>query len=257
MNAARLDGKIAVITGGGRGIGESMTRLFANAGAAVAICARTREQIERVAREVRERGGTVLPVAADLTVEADLQRFAGRVVVEFGSVDILVNGAGGNTRFSRDRVVDTDPADWRHVMDLNFFGTYLLTRALLPHMNRGGKIINFGSGAGHRAAANEIGYRAAKAAVSMFTRCLALEVWEDGIDVNELVPGAVATTGLNMGRDRSSDAAVQSELAGTLIGSSGEIIRHPDVPAELALWLATRPAGGPTGQTFSLHREPH
>ena len=254
MDDLRLDGQVAVISGGGRGIGESMPRLFAAAGAKVATCARGPGQIERVAAEVRELGGTVLPVVADLTVEADVTRFADRVVAEFGAVDILVNCAGGNTCISTDRLPDTDPDDWRYVMDFNYFGTYLLTRALLPHLNRGGRIINFGSGAGHRAGASEIGYRAAKAAVSMFTRSLALEVWEDGITVNELVPGAVATTGLNLGKDRSSDAAVQAELEGTFLGA--EIIRHPDAPAEMALWLATRPPGGPTGQTFSLHREP-
>ena len=255
MDDLRLDGQVAVITGGGRGIGRSLVRLFDAAGARVATCARGDEQLQRVAAEVRAAGGTVLPVVADLTVEADITRFADRVIAEFGAVDILVNCAGGNTRIATARVSDTDPADWRHVMDLNYFATYLLTRALLPHMPRGGHVINFGSGAGHRAGASEIGYRAAKAAVSMFTRSLALEVWEDGIAVNELVPGAVATTGLNLGRDRSSDATVQAELEGTFLGP--EIIRHPDVPAEMALWLASRPPGGPTGQTFSLHREPH
>ena len=255
MAEMRLDGKVAVITGGGRGIGRSLVRLFAAAGAKVATCARGDEQLQQVAAEVESSGGTVLPVTADLTVEADVQRFADAVIAGFDAVDILVNCAGGNTRISTDRVPATDPADWRYIMNLNYFATYLLTRALLPHMNRGGHVINFGSGAGHRAAASEIGYRAAKAAVSMFTRSLALEVWEDGIAVNELVPGAVATTGLNLGRDRSSDASVQQELEGTFLGA--EIVRHPDVPAEMALWLATRPPGGPTGQTFSLHREPH
>ena len=256
MPDADLVGKVAVVTGGSRGIGEAIARRFADAGAAVALCARGAVEIERVAAKIRDKGGRVLATQVDITVEPEVERFAEAVVAEFGSVDVLVNNAGGNVRHSRSPLVETALADWRHVMDLNFFGTYLVTRAFLPHLNRGGKIINFGSGAGHVAAANEIGYRAAKAAVSMFTRCLALEVWQDGIDVNELVPGAVATTGLNLGDDRSSDATVQRELLGKSIGDGPEIVRHPDDPAGLALWLATLPEGGPTGQVFSLQRQP-
>ena len=202
MQEADLSGKVAVITGGGRGIGEALARRFADAGAAVALCARGAGEIERVAAGIRERGGRALPVQVDITVEAEVQAFADAVVAEFGSVDVLVNNAGGNVRHSESLLADTALEDWRAVMDLNFFGTYLMTRAFLAHINRGGKIINFGSGAGHVAAANEIGYRAAKAAVSMFTKCLALEVWTEGIEVNELAPGAVATTGLNLGEDR-------------------------------------------------------
>ncbi len=256
MSDIDLSGKIAVITGGGRGIGEAMARLFADAGAAVAICARGTVEIERVAAEIRELGGRALPIRVDITVEREVERFAKEVVAELGPVDVLVSNAGGNVRHSQSALTGTTLADWRYVMDLNFFGAYLVIRAFLPHINRGGKIIIFGSGAGHVAAANEIGYRAAKAAVSMFTRCLALEVWRDGIEVNELVPGAVATTGLNLGDDRSSDSTVQRELLGKSIGDGAEIVRHPDDPAELALWLAARPEGGPTGQVFSLQRQP-
>ena len=256
MPGTDLSGKVAVITGGGRGIGEATARRFADAGAAVALCARGAVEIERVAAEIRDRGGKALPIQVDITAEREVERFAEAVVAEFGSVDVLVNNAGGNVRHANVPLKETRLEDWRYVMDLNFFGTYLVIRAFLPHINRGGKIINFGSGAGHVAAANEIGYRAAKAAVSMFTRCLALEVWRDGIEVNELVPGAVATTGLNLGDDRSSDSTVQRELLGKSIGDGPEIVRHPDDPAELALWLAARPEGGPIGQVFSLQRQP-
>ncbi len=256
MPDAELLGKVAVITGGGRGIGEAMARRFAESGAAVAICARDPDEIERVAAGIREGGGTALPLQGDITKPEEVERFVGEVVAEFGSVDVLVNNAGGNVRHANVPLAETELADWRYVMELNFFGTYLVTRAFLPHINRGGKIINFGSGAGHVAAENEIGYRAAKAAVSMFTKCLAMEVWQAGIEVNELVPGAVATTGLNLGEDRTSDATVQRELLGTSIRDGPEIIRHPDDPARLALWLAARPEGGPTGQVFSLQRQP-
>ena len=256
MPDMELTGKVAVITGGSRGIGEAIARRFAAAGASVAICARDTREIERVAAEIRDGGGVALPIQVDITETAEIERFSSAVVAEFGSVDVLVNNAGGNVRHANVPLGETALEDWRYVMDLNFFGTYLLARAFLPHIKRGGKIINFGSGAGHVPAANEIGYRAAKAAVSMFTKCLALEVWEDGIEVNELVPGAVATTGLNLGEDRTSDATVQQELLGKSILDGPEIIRHPDDPAGLALWLATRPEGGPTGQVFSLQREP-
>ncbi len=256
MSDIDLSGKVAVITGGSRGIGEAIALRFANAGATVALCARDAVEIERVAAEIRKEGGRALPFQVDITVESEVERFAEEVVAKLGPVDVLVNNAGGNVRHSQSPLTGTTLEDWRYVMELKFFGAYLVIRAFLPHINRGGKIINFGSGAGHVAAANEIGYRAAKAAVSMFTRCLALEVWQDGIEVNELVPGAVATTGLNLGDDRSSDATVQRELLGKSIGDGPEIVRHPDDPAELALWLAARPEGGSTGQVFSLQRQP-
>lgn len=195
---------------------------------------------------------TALPIQADIPVENDVQRFARTVLDKFSSVDVLINNAGGNVRYSHDSLIKTTLDDRRHVMDLNFFCTYLVTRAFLPSMNKGGKIINIGSGAGHMPAANEIGYRSAKAAVRMFTKCLAMEVWKDGIEVNELVPGAVATTGLNIGQDRTSNATVQRELLGSSILDGPEVIRHPDDPARLALWLANSPMHGPTGQVFSL-----
>ena len=145
MQEADLSGKVAVITGGGRGIGEALARRFADAGAAVALCARGAGEIERVAAGIRERGGRALPVQVDITVEAEVQAFADAVVAEFGSVDVLVNNAGGNVRHSESLLAESALEDWRAVMDLNFFGTYLMTRAFLAHINRGGKIINFGS----------------------------------------------------------------------------------------------------------------
>lgn len=244
--AQPLSGKVAVVTGGGRGIGRALAFAFAAAGADLALCARTQQQIDAVAEDVRRRGKRALSVACDVADWTQVQAFARRTADSFGRVDIVVNNAGGGT--ARGPLLESEPSSWWPVVEVNLLGTYLVTRAFLPHLiaSGGGKIINIGSGMGHEPRPGNISYSVAKAGVWMLTRALAQEVWEQGIDVNEIVPGPVAT----------HLTAGTMQLGGPPPFAPSERVKPPEDVAELALWLATRPPGGPTAQAFSLARRP-
>lgn len=242
----QLEGKGAVVTGGGRGIGRAIALGLARAGCDVGVLARSVDQLDEVAGEIRELGRRAVPVACDVgdwqAVEAAFDTVAG----EFGRLDILVNNAGGGRE--RRAVGEDDPRVWNEVIQVNLLGTYHASRAALAHLRRtgGGHIINVGSGMGHQSRAGNSSYNAAKAAVWMFTRCLAQEVWRDGITVNELVPGPVETE-LTSGLFRAGQPhpTIPSEW-----------VKRPEDVVELVLLLASQPATGPTGQSFSLARRP-
>ncbi len=240
---------MAAVTGGGRGIGRAIVRYLARAGADVGLCARTAAEIEAVAEEVRRLGRRAVAVPADVTNWEQVRAFADAVVRELGRVDILVNNAGGGIE-REISIAESDPVRWWRAVEVNLYGTYLVTRAFLEHINQGGKIINIGSGMGHEAPrGGNSSYNVAKAGVSMLTKALAVEVWPRGIDVNELLPGPVAS-GLD------PDARLEEARRRPPPFASSERLKHPDRVAELVLWLVTRGEDGPTGQTFSLARRP-
>ena len=253
-----LSGKVALVTGGGRGIGRSIAIAFAGAGADVAICSRTQRELDEVAGQVGAAGGECLTGLVDVTDRAAVEAFCGAVVERFGRVDILVNNAGGG--LERAIVAESDPDRWRRTVEVNLFGTYLFTRTLLEHISDGGKIINVSSGMGLQAGKQASAYNVAKAGVHMFTECLANELWPRGIDVNNLIPGPVATSTFN--RDEPGQRTPTDEIVAKFADAPPahfpefERVKHPDEVGELALWMAIRPVGGPTGQPFSLARRP-
>lgn len=242
-----LLGKRAVVTGGGRGIGRAIAEAYAREGARVVVVARTREQLDTVVKAVQADGGAAHAVPCDIRDADDVQRMAFEAVTFLGGVDILVNNAGGVTERSTS-TVESDPARWTDSLQINALGTYLCTRSLLPQMieEGSGAIINMGSGMGHEPGTSSISYRVAKAAQWMFTKSLALEVWEHGITVNEIVPGPVLTPA-------TAERFVLGEPPPWM---KSERVKAPEEVAELALWLATRGPGGPSGQSFSLARRP-
>ena len=144
-----LAGKVAVVTGGGRGIGRATALALAGAGAAVCVCARTADEIEAVADEVRRLGRPSLAVPCDVADAVQVRALADRTIATLGRADILVNNAGGGQEKSKVGADDVDR--WRHTVEVNLIGLYLVTRAFLPHIiaDGGGKIINIGSGMGH------------------------------------------------------------------------------------------------------------
>ncbi|HEX2516162.1 MAG TPA: SDR family oxidoreductase, partial [Chloroflexota bacterium] len=171
------------------------------------------------------------------------------VASELGPVDVLVNNAGGGVERNTP-IAASEPARWWRAVEVNLYGTYLVTRAFLEHLNTGARIVNVGSGMGHEAPrGGNSSYNVAKAGVSMLTRALAVEVWERGLAVNEVLPGPVAN-----GLDPEAKLEEARRRPPPFAGS--ERLKHPDRVAELVLWLAGRGADGPTGQTFSLARRP-
>lgn len=242
--ATPLEGSVAVVTGGGRGIGRAIAIALARAGADVCVASRTEAQIDEVASQIQAMGRRSVAVPADITDRDQVGGLVARVGADMGRIDVLVNNAGGSA--DRAEIIDSDIDRWLGVLEVNLVGAFLVTRAFLPLMveSGGGKIINIGSGLGH--APHSGAYSVAKAGLWMFTRQLATEVWRHGIEVNEIVPGPVVT-------DATKDRFTLGEAPSF---APSERAKSPDEVAPLAVWLATQPPGGPTGQSFSLGRRP-
>ena len=246
MEQLRLTGKTALVTGGGRGIGREIALALAREGADICLAARTPSQLEAVAAEIRQLGRRAVAAQCDVTELSSVESAVDLAIAQLGRIDLLVNNAGGGEE--RTVVGDDDPRAWRDVIELNLIGTYYFSRSVLPHLRSsgGGAIINVGSGMGHQPRVGNSSYNAAKAGVWMLTRCMAMELAAEGIAVNELVPGPVAT---------ELTAAV-FELDSPHPTIPGEWVKAPKDVTSLALFLATQGAHGPTGQSFSLARRP-
>ncbi|MDP6508314.1 MAG: SDR family NAD(P)-dependent oxidoreductase [Chloroflexota bacterium] len=253
-----LSGKVALVTGGGRGIGRSTAIALAGAGADLAVCSRTQAELDEVAEQVKATGSDCFTGVVDVTDRAAVERFCAGLVDHYSRVDILVNNAGGG--LERAVVAEADPDLWRRTVEVNLFGTFLFTRTLLEHISDGGKIINVSSGMGLKAGMQASAYNVAKAGVHIFTECLANELWPRRIDINNLVPGPVATSTFNRddpsARTPTADILARFAEAPPAHFPEFERVKHPDEVGKLALWMALRPEGGPTGQTFSLARRP-
>jgi 3-oxoacyl-[acyl-carrier protein] reductase len=189
---AELAGQVALVTGGGRGIGARIATELADAGMRVAVAARSREQIERVARDIRG-----IAVQADVSDQASVTRLVAQVERELGPVDVLVNDAGITGPRETRPIWEEDPAEWWHVFQVNVLGAYLCCRAVLPAMvGRGhGRIINVGSGAAYLpvtpGSVAGIAYGPSKAALYRFGELLAGQLARRGIAVFTISPGLV------------------------------------------------------------------
>ena len=240
---AALAGKVAVVTGAGRGIGRAIAIGYGVAGAAVCCAARSAAEIAETARLIEGKGSRAMAQAADVMDYPSVEAVFARASSSYGGIDIVVANAGGT--FENLAVEESDPAKWRQTIDVNLIGAYHTARAAIPHLRQrgGGKIIFMGSGMGHRSFPTRSSYAAAKAGLRMLTRVLAQELVTHNICVNELVPGPVITEAVRP----------RAEALRATVGS-GEWFKEPEDVVPMALFLATQPAQGPTGQTFSLAR---
>lgn len=258
MHEKPLNGKVAVVTGAGRGIGKSIALAFANAGADLAICARNESEIEAISEEINRLGQRSFFMSVDLGNPSEVRSFSARVLSEFNYIDILVNNAGAY--LERGMFVDSDPELWWRTIEVNVRGPYLLTRFFVEKMRRGGKIINLTSGKGYSAGSNSSAYHVSKAALNMMTNGLANELWSQEIEVNSLVPGPTATATFDNaqpGKERTPDEILSAGKDALPKGlPAWERVKHPDEVAQMALQMACFPSGGPTGQIFSLARRP-
>lgn len=188
-----LTGKVALITGGSRGIGRAIALGFAQAGANVVIASRKQPALDSVAEEIRQAGGNAMPVAAHAGDEAALEKLVEKSLAAFGRIDILVNNAATNPHFGP--LLEATPAQWDKIMQVNLRGAYLLCRLVVPAMReRGsGSIINMASVEGLRPSKGLGVYSVSKAALVMLTQALAQELGPDGIRVNALAPGLIKT----------------------------------------------------------------
>jgi len=242
---ARLDGKVALVTGGGTGIGAAIAESLAAAGAAVAVTGRRAAPLAQTVQRITETGGAALAASADVTDLAAMADVVEKVLDRFGRLDVVVANAGivppGGP------VLGYSPEDWHQVLSINLTGVWNTAKVAVPALTRtgGGSIIIVGSGLARVMAGGSGAYAVAKAGASALTRVLAAELRGSGIAVNELIPGPtrVARTGDDHERDDESERR-WADL--------GEWVKNPDDVASLALFIATLPPSGPTGQVFSL-----
>ena len=182
----KLKDKVALITGGGRGIGKAVALAYGREGAKLAICARTGSELEETAKEIRALGADCLAVVCDVSLEESVARTTQEVQGKFGRIDVLINNAGVMTRPAP--LVELEVKKWDYTISVNLRGPFLVTRALLPLMMRqkSGSIINVSSSIGRGAYANFAAYAASKWGIEGFTQTLAAEVRPHNIRVNSV-----------------------------------------------------------------------
>ena len=189
----KLDGKVAIVTGGSQGIGRAVAKGFAREGAKVAVVnAGNPERGQEVASEIEADGGTACSIRADVTKKADVDALVEQVVDRYGTVDVLFQGAGV---MINKPVEEYTEEDWDRTIDVNLKGSFLMSQAVIPLMKAkgSGKIIFVASIAGTRAFPNSVPYCASKGGVLMIAKALAAEIAKDGINVNAISPGNTAT----------------------------------------------------------------
>jgi 3-oxoacyl-[acyl-carrier protein] reductase len=188
----KLDGKVALVTGGASGIGRAIAELFAREGAAIGIVDLERERARTIAGEIAAAGAKTAAAHADVADEPQVKSAIAEIVAKLGEIDILVNNAGIDTTCELE-TMSTEM--WDRMIDVHLKGTFLCTREVLPSMRRKkwGRIISLSSQLAHKGAPTMVHYCAAKAGIMGFTRALAYEVARDGITVNCLNPGPINT----------------------------------------------------------------
>jgi NAD(P)-dependent dehydrogenase (short-subunit alcohol dehydrogenase family) len=238
-----MTGKVAVVTGGGQGIGEAICRRLAKAGAKVGVFDMSKENAERVAKEI---GG--VPMVGDLTKEADLERVFAEVTKAAGPVDILVNNAGVASRKGRDVPIwESVREDWEYVMGINVTGLVLCCKAVLPGMieRKYGRIVNIASIAGKEGNPKMAPYSASKAAVICLTKSLSKELVGKGdICVNSVSPAVIQTPIL----DQLNPEQINMMLSKIPLGRTGK----PDEVAALVHFLSSADCSFTTGFCFDI-----
>ncbi|RSK27371.1 glucose 1-dehydrogenase [Bacillus sp. HMF5848] len=213
LDLFRLNGKTAIITGGGRGLGEQMARGLAEAGANVVLCSRKVEACQEVANELTELGVETLALACDVTNPDDIKRVVEETINKFGTIDILINNSGATWGAP---AVDMPLEAWKKVIDVNVTGTFLMSQEVGRHMidRKQGKIINIASVAGLGGTdpryMDTIGYNTSKGAVITFTKDLAVKWGQYNIQVNAIAPGFFPTKMSTPLIERSKDTILNS-----------------------------------------------
>lgn len=245
----KLKDRIAIVTGGSRGIGEAIALAFAAQGASLVLASRTRSDLERVAHRIEQAGATAAICVCDIAHAPDVDRLVGETIQRFSRIDVLVNSAGIYGPIGS--LQQNDPQHWIQAIQINLIGTMLCTRAVLPHMiqQQSGSVINMSGGGAVSPFPNFSAYSASKAAVVRFTETVAEEVRSHRVRLNAIAPGAVNTRLLDealaaaeaCGKEFLEKCRQQKQNGGT----------PPEKAAELAVFLASDESIGITGKLVS------
>lgn len=236
-----MQGKVALVTGAGRGIGRAIAHALAESGAKVALCSRTEANVRQVAEEIQLRGGEALPFALDISEAEPVEQMVQVVLERWGRLDILVNNAG----ITRDNLLlRMKEEEWDEVVRVNLKGAFLCTRSALKPMlrERWGRILNISSVVGWTGNAGQANYAASKAALIALTRSVALEVGSRGITCNTILPGFIETEMTA----RLTEPIRQKALERIPLGRFGV----PEDVASVVLFLCSEAAAYITGQTI-------
>ena len=244
----RLQNKVAIVTGGGGGIGEAIAMLFAREGASVTITGRRREKLDGVVEAIVKTGGHAMAAAGSVTVEADVQRTIEATVKRFGRIDILVNNAG--SLFHVGPLHEITDSVWNETIDIFLNGTFRFTRAVIPQMLKqgGGSILNISTVVGLKALSTfpAHAYQAAKAGVIMLTKTTAISYAKEGIRCNCICPGGVDTPGVSKW---TSDPQMRAGFdAMHPVGRMG----RPEEIARAAVYFASDEAVWTTGSVLPV-----
>jgi NAD(P)-dependent dehydrogenase (short-subunit alcohol dehydrogenase family) len=242
----RLHGKVALITGGGTGIGAACARLFAQEGAAVVITGRRKDALETVVKDIEKSQGRALGVAGSVTDETHAQAAVAQAVRSYGKLDILVNNAGAGA-FGKP-LHETDEATWNEMLAINLTGVYRMVKAAVPELIKagGGSIVNVSSIASLVGIPMTAAYSASKGGMDALTRCVAIDYAQQKIRCNSVCPGLVDTP-MASGLIDNKDALAQIMAAYPLgrYGTSEEI-------AKLVLYLASDESAWMTGSVIPI-----
>ncbi|MCX7016698.1 MAG: SDR family NAD(P)-dependent oxidoreductase [Candidatus Sumerlaeota bacterium] len=240
---SRFQGKVALITGGGSGIGRAACLMFAQEGAKVAVVDLVLEGAQETARIIAEKGGEALAIQADVASAADAERLAREAVDRFGRIDILFNNAGIAPRGT---ILDTPEEVWDRVLAVDLKSIYLVSRHVVPVMQKqgGGAIVNTGSMCSVQGFPNIAAYTAAKAGVLMLTKQMAADFKKDNIRVNCVCPGTVVTPmTFQVWRNQGKDPATQDTSR----------MQTPEEIAEAVLFFASHAARQISGETLVVN----
>ena len=244
LDAFRLDGKVAIVTGAGRGIGASIARTFADAGANLVLTARTKEQLDEVAADVRAAGGEALVIPADVNDNDVLEEIVARTVAELGRIDVVVNNAGGTMPRP---FLDTSPGFFERSFHFNVTTAFVLSKAATPHLLASGEgsIVNISSAIGRLRDRGFVAYGTAKAALSHMTRLTAADL-APKVRVNAIAVGSIATSALEIVLDNPE---IHDEMVRR---TPLKRLGRPEDIALCALYLASPAGSFVTGKLFEV-----